>query len=647
MKKTYLMIFALLTAIFLTACIKKEYKEMRVYPIVAELPVARGDDAYIAIRVEIPSGYHIYGNPKGPGIGKPTQIFARKGTDVTVRGARYLESKKIYYPGDKDYVLVYENETIIFLPITVPARAPLGMHPIKITFDSLLCNYSEVGNFTEASSACIPKIFELTFAVRVLPAGSRSYQYPRPIADEYMLSKFPGKQEIIVQDQSFETKTYGSPLLSPDLQFKPRFIQSRISGLWEAIIFSILAGFILNFMPCVLPVVSLKLMGFVQHADKNRKESFLLGLTFSLGILTCFAVLAALAAFFGYKWGGLFQHKVFLVVMTGFVFALALSLFGVYTIQIPAFLGRALPQNHNIFADAYIKGLFATLLATPCSGPFLGGTLAWTLSKPPHIIVIVFMCIGIGMALPYLLLTLNPRSLKFIPKPGEWMETFEQIMAFFLVFTAVYLVGVFDPATKMPMVMLLAFIAVAFWQYGKYGSRIHSYKKRLISFVGLVAIIGGGYFISFNYLYTENAPMEIPQADFSVDRMLENRRSGKISMIEFTASWCPNCRLVENTSLFTDATAKVIKDNNIDFLKADITYKNPAAEQLLSLLQSQSIPLLAIVPPGPSFESPIVLRDIYSEQEVLDAVGMATREMKKYGSDKDVKMKYRFDLNLK
>jgi thiol:disulfide interchange protein len=642
MKKIYFICYVLLAAVILATCAKKEYKEMRVYPVVKELTVAQGDDSFIAIRVEIPSGYHIYGNPKGPGVGKPTQLNTNAGGGIIVRDARYLEPQKFYYPEDKDYTLVYENETTIFLPFKVSDKASVGIHSFGIIFDSLLCNYSEVGAFTDPASSCIPKIFNLNYAVRVLPKGSISFQYPRSIISEYALSQSPGIEKRAIQNFSSAGKIPVDSLFPSEIQFEPRFIQSRISGLLEALIFSILAGFILNFMPCVLPVVSLKVMSFVQHADKNRKEVFLLGLTFSLGILTCFALLAALAAFFGYKWGGLFQHRIFLVIMTGFVFALALSLFGVFTIQIPAFIGRALPQRHNVFADAYIKGLFATLLATPCSGPFLGGTLAWTLSKPPYIIFMIFLCIGAGMSLPYLILTINPKFLKLIPKPGEWMKTFEQIMAFFLVFTAVYLLGVFDPATKMPVVALLAFIAVGFWQYGKYGSRIYSYKKRLASFAFLVIIVGGGYLLSFNYLYTENTFREIPQGDFSVCRMLENRRSGRITMIEFTASWCPNCKLVEKTSLFTDAVAKAVKENNIDFLKADITNKNPAAEQLLALLQSQSIPLLAVMPSGPSFEKPIILRDIYSERDVLDAVNMA----EKVGM-KDMKKKYRFEIDMK
>jgi thiol:disulfide interchange protein DsbD len=412
-------------------------------------------------------------------------------------------------------------------------------------------------------------------------------------------------------------------------RFSPRYIESGVTGIVQAVLFGIIAGFLLNLMPCVLPVVSLKVMSFVKHADKKRKELVFLGVFFSLGILTSFAVLASLAAFFGYKWGGLFQHRLFLVSMTGIVFALALSLFGVFSINAPAFAGKALKEKENYYLDAYVKGLLATLLATPCSGPFLGGTLAWTLSQRPAVIFIVFMCIGFGMALPYIILTINPKFLKYIPKPGEWIKTFEQIMAFLLIFTVIYLLGIFDTSSLLPMIAFIGFLAVGFWQYGRYGAIYQSIATRTVSSIILILIIITGYFVSFHYLYSEKKITNISAHDFSVQRLLENKDTGRISVIEFTAGWCPNCRLVEKITLHTDKITTALRDSSIDFMVADITGSNPAAEKLMLLFRSQSIPLLAIVPPGESFNRPVILRDIYSEHDVLKAIEMAREGIKR------------------
>jgi thiol:disulfide interchange protein DsbD len=618
MKKSILF-FIIITAV-MTACKKAEYREMKVYMVPKEIAVAQGVESLMVLQVEIPVRSHIYGNPKGPGIGKPTEIAVQAPRDFIFRPARFLQPKKFYFPGEKDFTWGYENETRIFIPFTIIDNATTGLHRVTILFDSLLCTDSAgIGG----ASSCIPKIFRFTVPVRVLHKGGIGTRYPEKIINEYNISSAPDRKGAKVKNLTGTVKSESGVTALMGIRFSPRYIESGVTGILQAVLFGLIAGFLLNFMPCVLPVVSLKVMSFVQHADKKRKEIITLGIVFSLGILTSFAMLASLAAFFGYKWGGLFQHRLFLIVMTGIVFALALSLFGVFSINAPAFAGKVMKDKKNHYADAYIKGLLATLLATPCSGPFLGGTLAWTLSQRPAVIFVVFMCVGFGMALPYIILTINPKFLKYIPKPGEWIKTFEQIMAFLLIFTVIYLLGIFDTSSLLPMIAFLGFLTVGFWQYGRHGAIYQSIIKRAVSCIILIIIIIMGYFISFHYLYSEKNSTKISSHDFNVQRLLENRDAGRISVIEFTADWCPNCRLVEKITLHTDKIATVLQDNSIDFMKADITGSNQTAEKLMSLFRSQSIPLLAIVPPGEPFNKPIILRDIYSATDVLKAIDMA------------------------
>jgi thiol:disulfide interchange protein len=642
MKKRFLFFYILIIAIAAVSCSQNEYKEMRVYPILPVIEAARGGESFIAIKVEIPAGFHIYGNPKGPGIGKPTSILVGSADGIRFGPVRYMAPEKIYYPQEKEYALGYFRETKMFVPFKVLKNARTGLHTIHITFDSLMCSYAESGGFRTQTAVCIPKTIRFTDTIRVLPEGAQGSTWDRTSVTEFGLSKAPpgrgGEPPVSLK----KSESAGGEKLIGDLHFEPQYLQTGVSGLLEAILFGIIAGFILNFMPCVLPVVSIKVMSFVQHVDKSRRMVFLLGLTFSMGILTSFAVLASLASFFGYMWGGLFQHRIFLIIITGIVFALALSMFGVYTLNIPSPAGRAVKPRENMFADAYIKGLFATLLATPCSGPFLGGTLAWTLSRPPLVIFLVFMCIGLGMSLPYLLLTLNPRLLRFIPKPGPWIKTFEQVMAFLLMFTVIYLIGVFDESSRLPAIAFMGFIAVGFWQYGRFGSIVQTRMRRLASFIVLIGIVAAGYFISFDYLYAERGVYKIPASDVSIERVLENRDSGRISMIDFTAEWCPNCRLVEKTSLYTRSVSSAVKADGVDFMKADVTDANPTAERLLLLFNSRSIPLLVVIPPGGSFVKPIVLRDIYTEGDVLKALKMA----RKQGAVHNGAFKYRMDVGI-
>jgi thiol:disulfide interchange protein len=632
--KRYLLFTIIIIALAISACKQKEYHEMKVYPAPREITAAQGDDCFMVLQVEIPGKSHIYGNPKGPGTGKPTEVSVKAPVGIMFGIPRFLSPEKFYFLGDKHYTWGYSGETRIFIPFTVRETAAPGPVNVAVTLDSLMC--TEVAG---GYGSCVPKLFRFDVTIEVVKKGSTACTHDRSVVSEYAESKAPtadGKTVLAKKEVGTEDR---SAAILDNLKFSPRYIEKGITGLVQAILFGLIAGIILNFMPCVLPVVSLKVMNFVQHANESRKKLLILGLFFSSGILASFALLASLAAFFGYAWGGLFQHRLFLVVMTGIVFAFALSLFGVFSINTPFFVSRSVKDHGNPYIDAFVKGLLATLLATPCSGPFLGGTLAWTLSQPPAAIIAVFMSIGTGMALPYIILTALPKLLRYIPKPGEWLYVFEQVMGFLLVFTVIYLVGVFSQDSVLPMVAFLGFIAIGLWQYGRYGSLHRTPLTRAISSVVLAVIIVSGYFISFHYFYTKSEMPGITGQSFSAERMVRNRDTGRISVIDFTAEWCPNCTLVESLTLKDEKVVSAFREGDIDFMIADITTKNPSAEYLMSRFRSQSIPLLAVIPPGQSFGEPVVLRDIYSVDDVLTALKMA-----RVSNTKREQVEYQIDM---
>ncbi|MCP4137271.1 MAG: hypothetical protein GY754_40260 [bacterium] len=630
-KRIGFLLMLISVSMLILSCGKTKYIEYAVYPVPEGVEVLEEGVTFAALKAEIPEGSHIYGNPKGPGIGKPTEVFADPHEQFIFEPAQFLAPEKYLGPGETKFTWVYNNETKVFLPFRVKKGTKPGNYTIKIRFESLMCT----------NTTCIPRDFTFEYPVTVLPESSKAPGKDSGIMEEFNNSvppEMPGKGDTGLADAGTEglkgaegtapEATVISPLMSQleNEPFVPRFIEaSNVTTLIQAILFGLLAGFILNFMPCVLPVVSLKVMALVKHADKDRKELTLLGVLFSLGILVSFAALALLAAFFGYSWGGLFQHKLFIVIMTAIVFVLSLTMFEVFVIHVPSFVGKAVKENTNHYADAFMKGLLATLLATPCSGPFLGGTLAWALSQPPYIIFIIFMSIGTGMALPYLVLTINPGLLKFVPKPGEWMRTFENIMGFLLIFTVVYLLGILDANSILPMIMFLAFLAVAFWQYGRFGAIYQGKLKRIISTAAVALIVIGGYFLSFEYLYKVDDSQTMKKTAFSLEELYKNRESGNITMIKFTADWCPNCKLVENLSLYTPKIKKTLAEHDITLMVADITRESPEAQKLLRILGSRSIPFLAIMPPGESFYSPICLRDIYSEDDVLKGIEEAVK----------------------
>ena len=230
------------------------------------------------------------------------------------------------------------------------------------------------------------------------------------------------------------------------------------------------AGFILNFMPCVLPVIGLKIMGFVQQSADSRGRIFMLNLWFSLGLLSVFLVLASLAVFASMGWGAQFESVTFKVVLTAIVFAFALSFLGVWDIPIPGFAGSGkgveMADQEGI-AGAFSKGILTTVLATPCSGPMLGPALAWAVSQPTHITYAGFTCVGLGMASPYLLIGAFPGLIGFLPKPGAWMETFKHIMGFVLLGTVVFLLTLIPLPYVVPMVAAMMGLWAACWWIGR------------------------------------------------------------------------------------------------------------------------------------------------------------------------------------
>lgn len=602
--KKIILIFLL---ILLPAC-NSTYNDFRIYPVDKEHYGYPGSDIVIALKCEIPKDSHIYGNPLGTGIGKPTTINITAPDFIYIHPTQFLPPK-IKHEG-KSYINFYENEVYFFIPIQIKDNAPEEIISLKIFFDSLLCS----------KTSCIAKKSEIEIKVNISAKNSKT------ILDNRLLKLYGESNPSIFYSGHIDNSDIQNIQFN-DINNLPVFTpvsseKNEVSKLWKAIIFGLIGGLILNFMPCVLPVISLKIMSFVQHADNHPRKIRLLGLSFTGGILVTFLVLAALASWLGYSWGALFQNETFILIMTSIVFALTLSLFDVYTLNIPGFASRASSHKQvNDYADAFVKGLFATLLATPCSGPFLGATLAWALTGSPIIIFSVFISIGIGMSLPYLLLSFKPSLIKKFPKPGAWLLTFERILGFLLLATTLYLLMILPQSLISSALWFMFFIAFALWQFGKFGNIAQKKSSRIISAIMLLNIIAGGYFVSFKLFQTDDSSnAAISGKVYSHQQLLDNYTNNKITMIKFTADWCPNCKLVEATSLNSKIIAELIQKNSIDFMVADITKPGTEGEELLNRLGGKSIPYLAIFSYGDRFKKPFILRDIYSKEDVVNAI---------------------------
>ena len=594
--------------------IDEPYPEDRASAFNAAGPVnIHNGKGYGIVEVELPDGFYTYANPKGPGTGMAIEVVVKsRSSDGINFSPRYPSGERYNAPGDKNHVFVYKRG------VRIPAVFIIGN---KKKPDAVIL---EVSMLICDDSICLPVKRELTVP---LVYGSSVYvKSDFSALEEYIsLNDLSPPDSAAGKDLKISAESRGAGEISGLFNFEPQYTGSSMSGFIEAIIFGLIAGFILNFMPCVLPVVSLKIMSFVQNAGEDKKVIVFQGLLFSAGIILSFLILAALAAYGGYSWGGLFQNQGFIVFMAAFIFVLALSLFGVFSITPPAVAGTIAAKRRGIYSDAFIKGVVATLLATPCSGPFLGGTLAWTFNQPPSVIFIVFTSIGAGMALPYIVMSFRPGLVKVIPRPGNWMIYFETFMGFLLIFTVVYLLGILDDYYRSGSILFFVFIAMGLWLFGKLGSFDKKRKERFAAFLIFMLISSSGYFLSFKYLYIPVINQDAVYNIYSQDILLENKNKGEISVVVFTADWCPNCRLVEKMTLQRSSVKRVLADEKVNLLIADITLPGTEGEKLMHALGSRAIPFLAVFPPGDRFLKPLCLRDIYSPGDVINAVESAKK----------------------
>jgi thiol:disulfide interchange protein len=394
----------------------------------------------------------------------------------------------------------------------------------------------------------------------------------------------------------------------------------------KAVIFAFVAGLVLNVMPCVLPVVSLKILSFVQDSQGSRRRASFMGLNFAAGIITVFLILAALASFAGYGWGELFQKQAFILGMIVVLFAMAMSLFDLFHLPIPQVAlkadAAAAGQGH---VGCFSRGMLATFLATPCSGPLLGGAMAWTLRQSPPLIFVIFAVMGLGMAAPYIILAISPAALRWLPRPGPWLIHFERFMGFALLATVVYLLTILPGEMRVWVVLFCLFLGLGLYIWGQMTTLSDSTRRRIMVRLVALLVICAGWWLSLHVLRPMMGPQSpTPRDDLSwepytIEKLCAAATAQRWVVVDFTADWCPNCVLVERTTLQDQRVRQALRDRNALLLKADLTRDNPPAKLLLERLGSRSIPFLAIFPPGERFWHPFFLRDIYRAEDVVSA----------------------------
>lgn len=404
-------------------------------------------------------------------------------------------------------------------------------------------------------------------------------------------------------------------------------------SLWLALFYGFLGGLILNLMPCVLPVISLKIFGFMKQAGEAPGKILAHGVAFMAGIFAWFLGLAILiialrAGGTEVTWAFQFQNPWFNVVIGSVVFAFALNLFGVFEIVLPGRASTAMESAGSTggLGGSFFQGIFATLLATPCTAPFLGTALGFAFSQSNVVILAMFASVAAGMALPYLLLSARPGWMKFLPKPGAWMEKLKQFMGFPLAATVLWILSILGGQKGIEGILwfgaFLLCLAFAGWLYGAFCGLLSSVRSRGIAMALMaVSIFGGGWYF-LGQKFTQAGVVqadEIAWVPFSESKLQSLRDSGKTVFVDFTADWCITCKFNERVAINTPAVREALATTGIIPMKADWTNANPEITAALKRFGRVGVPFYVIYPATGQGE-PITLPELLTESIVLEAL---------------------------
>jgi suppressor for copper-sensitivity B len=436
------------------------------------------------------------------------------------------------------------------------------------------------------------------------------------------LAGLPLKLTIINGDHATEIKAVAPAVLSSPAVFVPQQTSFKF-----ALLFALIGGFILNLMPCVLPVLSLKIVSVVSHGggDEGRvRQSFLItaaGIIFSFLVLACVTiVLKHLELAMG--WGVQFQQPAFLMFLVLLLTFFAANLWGLFEISLPQFLvDRMESTYHPKLAGDFATGAFATLLATPCSAPFLGTAVGFALASGAKEILAVFFVLGFGMALPYFLVALFPRTVTLFPKPGAWMVTLRRILGFALAITALWLVWVMAAQITAPNAM--AFVLLMGALMILLASKKHGLSPKLTT-AGIIIVCAAALTmgISGHMKSKERATMDRLWLEYNPTALRADIAEGKTVFLDVTADWCLTCRANKNFALSDKEVVQRLFHSGVVAMQANWTSPDPAVNDLLHKYGRYGIPFNVVF--GPSAPQGIVLPELLTPTLVLKALDEAS-----------------------
>lgn len=375
--------------------------------------------------------------------------------------------------------------------------------------------------------------------------------------------------------------------------------------------FAFLGGFILNFMPCVLPVILLKIFSLTTYGGASSSAVRSALFLSVMGILSSFMILGLVPIFLNllgisFGWGMQFQEPIFLVFMMLILTLFTANFWGFYEIILPAKVAALGYEYGDKEGNAghFLSGMFATLLATPCSAPYLGTAVTFALSRGPFEILLVFFFLGLGLSFPFILVIIFPKVATYLPKPGKWMIAFKQVLGWGFFFTMLWLFYVLTSqvswVTALMILSALLLIIFLFWLHHRFPSHQHFYLLSALTISLLPFLI-----LSLEYIKRPEVTVQTQSIRQLANIINSDLKAGKLALVDVTADWCLTCKANEFFVLDTEKVKNLIKENNVDFITIDWTSRDPEVYEYLKSFNRNGIPFYVIYGPHLPYGQPL------------------------------------------
>ena len=567
-----------------------------------------GDRIVLALVMQIQKGFHINADaaqllPNPEFSPYPTRVRVLEASpDITVEKLRFPSAHEIEVDFVKGPLRVFDGEVVVYLPITIQTGFSEDTLRIRAALSYQAC---------DEKVCLVPQTMELATLLPVAAEG----ETPRAMFPEIFRDRASWK--------STERDTVGFSLFSWNYSLD----LASSAGFWLLLLTAALGGLLLNFTPCVLPLIPIKIMG-LSNAARDRLQCLMMGFATFFGVLAFWLLLGtAIAVFSGFTaTNQLFQYPVFTILVGLIIAVMAVGMCGLFSIPLPQFFYRFNPKEGTLFGCFGI-GTLSAILSTPCTAPFMGAAAAWAATQRPALTITVFSAIGTGMALPYLVLSAAPGMVQRMPRSGPAGILIKQVMGLFMLAAAAYFLGTGlsglavappDPPSTAYWWAVMGFTAAGgIWTaYRTLKISTHTISKGVFVVLGVLVFSASVY---GGLRLTDKGPVEWTY--YTEERFEKAQEEGKVVVMVFTAEWCLNCKALEQGVLRTDAVADLLRQDHVAPFKVDITGNNPAGKERLRNTGHLTIPLLVVYAPD---GREIFKNDFYTSAEILEAVAKAT-----------------------